>query len=199
MVATNVELSKTELELVTSSEVILTKNRIIEKVYALFGSLSEEYRKILAEYSHDLPAELFEKAPKIYRGENYMALPYVMLDYPRIFGKEEVFAIRSFFWWGNHFSITLQLSGNYMTTYSENIIRQLNERKQDTWFIGSNESAWEHHFQEDNYLPLKDIMLPVLKHKSFIKIAKKIPLIEWTSAEDFFLKNFNELLGLLRS
>ena len=90
MVATNVELSKTELELVTSSEVILTKNRIIEKVYALFGSLSEEYRKILAEYSHNLPAEIFEKAPKIYRGENYMALPYVMLDYPRIFGKEEV-------------------------------------------------------------------------------------------------------------
>jgi hypothetical protein len=199
MVATNVELSKTELELVTSSEVILTKNRIIEKVYALFGSLSEEYRKILAEYSFELPAEIFEKAPKIYRGENYMALPYVMLDYPRIFGKEEVFAIRSFFWWGNHFSITLQLSGNYMTTYSENIIRQLNETKQDTWFIGTNESAWEHHFKEDNYLPLKDITLPVLKHKSFIKIAKKIPLTEWTSAEEFFLKNFNELLGLLRS
>jgi len=199
MVATNVELSKTELELVTSSEVILTKNRIIEKVYALFGSLSAEYRKILAGYSHDLPAEIFEKAPKIYRGENYMALPYVMLDYPRIFGKEEVFAIRSFFWWGNHFSVTLQLSGNYMTMYSENIIRQLNERKQDTWFIGTNESAWEHHFEEDNYLPLNDIVLQVLKHKSFIKIAKKIPLIEWTSAGDFFLKNFSELLGLLRS
>ncbi|HYK47053.1 MAG TPA: hypothetical protein VEV83_17875 [Parafilimonas sp.] len=199
MVATNVELSKTELELVTSSDVILTKNRIIEKVYALFGSLSEGYRNILAKYSHDLPVEIFEKAPKIYRGENYMALPYVMLDYPRIFGKEEVFAIRSFFWWGNHFSITLQLSGNYMTMYAQNIVTQLHDRKEETWFIGTNESAWEHHFKEDNYLPLREISLPAFTQRSFVKIAKKIPLIEWTSAEDFFLKNFNELLGLVRS
>ena len=33
----NVKLSKDELELVTNAELILTKNRIIQKVYDLFG------------------------------------------------------------------------------------------------------------------------------------------------------------------
>jgi hypothetical protein len=41
---TNVELSKNESELVINSEFILTKNRIIEKVYTLFGLLSEDYK-----------------------------------------------------------------------------------------------------------------------------------------------------------
>ena len=111
---TNVELSKNELELVTSSEVILTKNRIIEKVYLLFGSLSEEYRRLLQAHSSKLAPEVFQQSPKISRGEQYLGLPYVMLDYPRIFSKDDVFAIRSFFWWGNHFSIRLQLSGKYL-------------------------------------------------------------------------------------
>ena len=197
MMGTNVELSKNELELVTSAEVILTKNRIIEKVYALFGSLSEDYRKILAAHSHHLPPEIFEKAPKIYRGEQYLALPYVMLDYPRVFGKHEAFAIRSFFWWGNYFSITLQLSGNYLTRYSANIMKQLKNKQEENWFIGVNESEWEHHFEEDNYLLLKHFSLPALIQKPFIKIAKKIPLTEWTNAGDFFLKGYGELLELL--
>jgi len=113
MPTTNVELSKNELELVSSSEFILTKNRIIEKVYNLFGALSEQYKAALNEHREILPVDIFKTPPKIYKGENYLSLPYVMMDYPRMFSKEDVFAIRSFFWWGNYFSITLQLSGKY--------------------------------------------------------------------------------------
>src|SRR5437868_14845354 len=122
---TNVELSKNELELVTNADVILTKNSIIEKVYALFGLLSEEYKIILLQHSHHLPAEIFNKAPKIYKGEQYQSLPYVMMDYPRCFYKDDVFAIRSFFWWGNYFSITLQLSGQYLKMFADNITKHL--------------------------------------------------------------------------
>lgn len=197
MIHTNVELSKNELELVTSSEVILTKNRIIEKVYALFGSLSEEYRCIMDAHAHNLPPEIFEKAPKIYRGEQYLGLPYVMMDYPRLFGKNEVFAIRSFFWWGNHFSITLQISGRYIQMYSANILLQLNRRKQEDWFVGVNDSAWEHHFDEDNYTLLRNFSLPALNNKPFIKIAKKIPLAEWVNARPFFVTSYNELLEIV--
>ena len=196
---TNVELSKNELELVTSSEVILTKNRIIEKVFALFGSLSEEYRHSLRAHADHLPAEIFDKAPKIYRGEQYLGLPYVMMDYPRFFAKEDVFAIRSLFWWGNHFSLTLQVSGKYLEMFSENIMGKLNEKKNENWFLGVNESAWEHHFEEDNYLPVKDFtLLSGLVHAPFIKLAKKIPLDEWTNAKDFYTRTYRELLEMIR-
>ncbi len=77
----NVKLSKDELELVTNAELILTKNRIIQKVYELFGELSIAYR----ELSKDLDEDLLHIPPKISKGENYLGLPWVMLDYPRNF------------------------------------------------------------------------------------------------------------------
>ena len=128
---TNVELSKNELELVTSSEFILTKNRIIEKVYNLFGALSETYKDALKAGEAFLPDEVFVTSPKIYKGENYLSLPYVMMDCPRIFFKEDMFAIRSFFWWGNYFSITLQLSGVYLEMYADKIVDFIKDKEKN--------------------------------------------------------------------
>jgi len=56
-------------------------------------------------------------SPKISRGENYLGLPYLVLDYPRLFRPDAVLAIRTFFWWGHFFSSTLQLSGGYKTEF----------------------------------------------------------------------------------
>src|SRR3954452_928432 len=100
-------LTAYESELVRDSKVLLTKNIIIEKVYRLFGQLASGYQDRLAASP---VVGLNAVQAKISRGENYRGLPYVMLDYPRIFSKDHTFAIRSFYWWGNFFSITLQLS-----------------------------------------------------------------------------------------
>jgi hypothetical protein len=198
---TNLELSKNESELITNSDVILTKNRIIEKVYALFGLLSEEYRKILNEHTGNLPVEIFNKPPKIYKGEQYLGLPYVMMDYPRCFFKNDVFAIRSFFWWGNYFSITLQLSGQYLEMFAANIIKHLKSSSIEDYFLGVNDSAWEHHFEKDNYVLLKDYTAELVAknfmNKPFIKIAKKLSLSEWNNAMEFYKKTYEELLGLM--
>ena len=58
MPATNVELSKKELELVINSDFFLTKNRIVEKVFSLFGLLSEDYKNALHSFKNDLPSEV---------------------------------------------------------------------------------------------------------------------------------------------
>ena len=35
---------------------------------------------------------------------------------PAVFSKENIFAIRTMFWWGNFFSISLHVSGKYFKT-----------------------------------------------------------------------------------
>src|SRR5580700_4684754 len=99
-----IRLSVEELELVENAEWILTKNRIIDKVQNLFGILAVKMKTELETIS--LPDEPLQTNPKISKGENYNGLPYVILDYPRLFSKENVFAIRTMFWWGNYFSVT---------------------------------------------------------------------------------------------
>jgi hypothetical protein len=197
MHGTNVELSKKEMELVTSSEFILTKNRIIGKVYSMFGLLSEDYKNILQAYTTKLPVEVFRSSPKIYKGENYLSLPYAMMDYPRVFLKDDVFAIRNYFWWGNYFSITLQLSGKFLQQFSNNIELNLIEKRFENYFVCINNSPWEHHFEASNYKPLKTRNSTEILNKPFFKIAAKLSLNEWNNAEVFFRNNYSNFIKLI--
>ncbi len=197
MPATNVELSKKELELVVNSEFILTKNRIIQKVYDLFGLLSEDFRKTLNNFSNSLPAEAHLSSPKIYKGENYLYLPYVMMDYPRFFNKNDAFAIRCFFWWGNYFSITLQLSGKFFKQYKTVLSQFIKDKQHEAYFICVSASQWEHHFEESNYKPFKAISSAAILEKEFLKIAARLPLNNWNDAEIFFKKQYREFIEML--
>lgn len=196
----NLELSQKEFETIINSDFILTKNRIIEKIYALFGMLSEVYKTMLNDYKLHLPLEVFTVAPKIYKGEQYENLPYVMMDYPRLFSKQDVFAIRNFFWWGNYFSITLHLSGKYLQQFGNRIFSNINQLQKDKWFFGLNDNEWQHHFQSRNYLPfdeLDNINYDEFKNRRFIKIAKKLDLENWQTVDEFFAGNYKKILELL--
>ena len=92
------QLTPEESSLVENASWLLTKHRIIGKVYGMFGMLSETYSAMLPQYSNYIPDNVTSVAPKIYKGEQYRQLPYVMMDLPRYFKGEDTFAIRSFFW-----------------------------------------------------------------------------------------------------
>lgn len=197
MKITNVELSKNELELVCDSEFILTKNRIIEKAYNLFGLLSETYKTTLEGYKTILPPEIFKASPKIYKGENYLSLPYVLMDHPRVFLKEDVFAIRSFLWWGNFFSITLHLSGRFLEAFKDNINASLENGEYNDHFVCINEEQWQHHFEKTNYVRLNETTSGDVLQRLFFKLSKKMALTEWEKAPDFFENSYLQFLRLL--
>jgi len=188
----NTALTTYEMRLVKDAKLLLTKNEIIQKVYHFFGVLSEEYKTLTAAKQLDT---VVSTNAKIAKGENYKGLPYVIMDYPRAFGKEDVFAIRTFFWWGNFFSITLQLSGRYRQRYEAAIEKGIKEDAFDGWFIVTSEDRWQHDFDED-YVPLRTAGEEIL-HLSHIKIAKKIPLDKWDETHSFFKKNFTLLIETL--
>ncbi len=198
---TKINLSAKELELVCNKEWILTKQIIIEKVYQLFGELATEMQQCLIHKVDALPAQVMAKGPKISRGENYQNLPYVMLDYPRYFTKDATLAIRTFFWWGNFFSINLQLSGECIQAATVSLQRNFSFLQEHNYSICINTEPWHHHFGEDNYLPIKNLtagaFLDMLSHKPFIKIAKQINLQQWEAAGQFLEYHFNEMVVLL--
>lgn len=198
----NVKLSKTELLLVTDAAFILTKNNIILKVYEMFGLLSDSLQNYTVDKKDKLRPEFFSMSPKIYKGEQYRGLPYVMLDYPRYYKGSDVFAIRSLFWWGNFFSITLHLSGKFVKQYETALHKWIKEYNNHGWFISVGQDAWEHHFEKDNYQLLTEAGNIVLEEtftgsKEFIKLAKKIPLQQWEKAIDFFTEEYKALLQIV--
>lgn len=197
MSTAKVTLSPKELELVNNSDWILTKNAIIAKVYDLFGQLSEAYKCELQKHSSLGKLGIDLNSAKIAKGEQYEGLPWVMLDHPRHFTTSETFAVRSFFWWGNYCSITLQLSGRFAEIFGGEIEKYFRSRPPGGWFYCINEDAWLHHFRGDNYEEILPGGPPVLRGRPFIKLAKKIPLTDWNRLTEFFENSYTEIFQLL--
>lgn len=197
-----VTLSPKELELVNNADWILTKNHIIGKVYDFFGALGNYYRQECTTFKSFQHETAFEISPKISKGEQYEQLPYVMLDFPRYFTESDIFAIRTFFWWGNHCSIHLILKGKYLTELGPSIDRyfemygKYGSETQD-WYIGVGSDPWQHHFEKNNYIPMQDWNGYSVTRLPFLKLAKKIPLQEWDDIENFMKSQFTKMLTIL--
>ena len=201
--ATKINLSAKELELVCNADWILTKQLIIAKVYTIFGEALPAMQEMIAANANALPAKVVSSEPKISKGENYLHLPYLMLDYPRCFEKTDTIAIRTFFWWGNFFSSTLQLSGKYKTAAIPALISNFFFLQQSGYQICTSDDQWQHHFENNNYLPAENFTLlefsAMLHRGPFIKIAKKIPLYQWDNVPQFIEGSFATLLSLLKN
>jgi len=197
---TKIQLSPEEMQLVTNSEWILTKHRVIDKVYHLFGSLSDQMQLYLQEKNGLYPSGLLQFAPKISKGEQYEALPYVVLDYPRVFSKEDVFAVRSFFWWGNYFSITLHLKGKYREQYGRKIAAAMTENKLEGYYYSFSGGEFNFDLRGKNYQRVNDITeekYAAMEQADFLKISYQISFKHWNSVEQTLMQVFRHCMQLL--
>jgi len=200
MDAVKIQLSEEELQLVQNASVLLTKNSIIGKVYTIFGGLSDNWQQLLQD-RNSLPLSVLSVAPKISKGENYKSLPYVMLDYPRLFGRSDVCAIRTFFWWGHFFSMTLQLKGDWHEHAINAILRDYDKLAAAEFYITVSLEEWQHDFEIHNKIPLKQLTKKacelILHEHPFCKLSTKIPLQQWSTVTKQLHTFFCLLIELL--
>ena len=198
---TNLRLSAKEMEMIKNADWILTKNGIMRKTIMLLENVQEKQQLFLSKEGSHLPTEAVEGSPKISKGENYKGLPYLVLDYPRVFEKKNSFAIRTLFWWGNFFSITLHLSGRYKKRYEKKLAASFSELKKSGFRLCTNMEEWEHHFEKTNYISLEKLGLNDYKKNitknSFIKLAKKYSLQDWGKSGDKLMKDFKKIISVL--
>lgn len=201
--SSKIQLSPFEQQLITNYEWLLTKNGILEKIKGLLGGLQQRQQEVLQSAGSFLPPEVLTVSAKISRGENYLGLPYLVLDYPRYFDRENIFAVRTMFWWGNFFSCTLQLSGIYKERYMPGIIAAFDQLQSENFYISHNSSQWDHHFGEDNYTALQELNIVQfsnhLQSHPFIKMAKKISLDNWDTIDEKLFDTYRLLIGKLEN
>ncbi|MBS1656160.1 MAG: hypothetical protein JSU05_15005, partial [Bacteroidetes bacterium] len=117
---------------------------------------------------------------------------------PRYFNKEEIFAIRTIFWWGNSFSITLHLSGKYKNQFGKSVLNKLELLSQHDFYYCINNNQWEHHFEKDNYILLSDADLRKanneIQEKEFMKLACKIPITQLDNTRELLENCYQKVL-----
>lgn len=195
-----ITLSDKELALVNDAEPILTKQRIMAKVQSFFADLNLTQQNWINANASRLPTEWATSSPKISKGEQYRGLPYVVLDYPRCFQQDALFAIRTMFWWGNAFSVQLLVQGEDHSRLSEKLLNGWEDWMKTDACICVHPSPWEHHFERDNFrllreMPKEESTTTIMKH-SFLKIGFQHSLGQWDDLPEWLVAGFEKLMVL---
>jgi len=191
-------LSDHELAIASNADWILTKHSVIDTVYNLFGAQVPVIKEIFLS-SRDFPQEVIESSPKISRGEQYLRLPYVVLDYPRVFQKQEIFTLRTFFWWAGFISVTLHLSGKYKNLLKSYLFSDT--IKERDIYCCISDDPWAHHFRQDNFQLCHELSkqerIRIFEEKDFLKLAMQYPLSEWNQMSKHLAGAYARLAGLI--
>ena len=195
---TKIQFLPAEMELVSSPDIILTKNAILQKIKSFYEELQIKQQDILKKYSSQLPEEVLKISPKISRGENYKGLPWLVLDNPRYFQHNNIFAIRTMFWWGNFFSITLHISGNNKNNLLKNLTDNVSLLEKNDFYIYNGTKEWEHDIDPDSYKKLsaidEDELQKMFSANSFLKLAVKFTVESLEVVEENLLRNYELLV-----
>lgn len=173
-----VKFEKEEIDLLSQPEYFLLKKRLEVKINDLLTLCIPFIQKEMDKKSAYLPQKIPASTPKISRGENYLSFPWQILDYPRIFGKENTFALRTLCWFGNGISLSLLLGGDIAKLYVSYIEKNFSLLMENNFYICIHKDPFQHHFEENNIIRCSQFfeggnsIHELLEQHQFIKIVK---------------------------
>ncbi len=197
------KLSEAEFALLTDRQLFETKQEVLKKVMNLLGECEQQIQTSLEVLPDSAQERLKSVSAKISRGENYKGSPWQVLDFPRIFAEEGIFALRTLCWWGKGFSMTLHLSGNQAAAYVPLIIAQQSKLAESGFRAYFGNDPWQHDFEDSGVRPLKmhdqggTELLSQLERNGFVKILKVIPFEEWETLSEQVRRYSKILFGIL--
>ena len=200
MQVTKMNLSPEERSVLCSQEFFLVKRSLSQKLDETFAGLQHAWIEDVAAWT--LPMEGIDRTRgKIFKGENYLFFPYTIMDFPRHFSREAVFAVRTMCWWGHEFSMTLHLQGVAMAPYVRDFNTRCSRMEKNQLFFCINDHPWEYHFGNENYRPIDslndDAINKHLHEKEFLKVAYKIPFSRLDEIEQLgkkVIRSFGDFL-----
>lgn len=198
MSGAKIQFSDKERELMTNADWILTKNGILQKMALVFTDWQALYSTQLARQAPTLHSTIQPFSYKISRGENYKGLPWMVLDYPRLFGQTDICAIRTLFWWGRYITITLQLAGTWKERCEESLCLSYPVLAREAFRISITEDAWIHDqdpaFTTEINNLTSEAYTSEIRKRNFLKISKIYPLEGVETLARSILADYERLL-----
>lgn len=163
----NFDFSTNDLELISDSTFFAKKSAIMTHVQHVFATLEQQISDIQLL---NLPIEVIDKQRgKISQGEKYLGAPWIVLDKPAYFSGNDIFAYRHMFLWGQSFTTSFHLSGQFMRMARGKSLKKLIGK--DRYLLtGSN--PFIHHYHEQFHRAIEDVDQALMEQLSYIRIAE---------------------------
>ena len=193
-----INISSEELAAISDPTVFYIKQEVTDKLYTAFAQLIQKIQNSQVFHDFQYPADTDIALGKISKGENYLKLPYIILDFPRHIKKPDVFLFRSMFWWGKYFIFTLHIAGPQMQPFYKNFMDNFESLDQKKIYFCINKNQWRHQLGKKNYRKLHKLTLEEvqqhIQENEFIKISIKLPLKEIKRVIPKGVENFEILM-----
>lgn len=189
-----ITVSADELAILQDRSFFGKKKSITAKIYQQFAQVIGEANAQQVFSSVIFPAGTDFTTGKISKGENYKGLPFLLLDFPRLFGANEILAVRTMVWWGNFISSTFLISGERLPACRNAVLKNLSRLTAMQTWICVNDSPWHHDFEIENYVMMKNLnrkqVAEILENKPFMKLGRKIPVSRINGLTSFSMESF---------
>lgn len=195
------QLSPEQLSLLKNTDFIHQKTAALQQINYIFQNFQQMLAPIvLDQQTHALKDILFA-SPKISKGENYLGLPYLVLDYPAHFATPSIFTFRTFFWWGNFFSFTLHLQGPILDKYRAALLKNASQMRLSEYYLCINDTPWNYTTLSSNYVLASSFteneLIHYLKEWNFIKISACLSLDEYPLLAQKGSSHFEKIMCFL--
>lgn len=195
------EISPEELAVMQDRTFLQLKHSATQKVLQVFGNLQAAMKEEPLHGEFGFPIGTDAEMGKITKGENHQQLPYMVLDFPRLFGKQSVFACRTLFWWGHEFSFTLLLSGLALQQFLPALHKNFKLLLPHKVFVSVANTPWQHEFSPQNYQPCQNYnatqFVQLISAQGFCKLAFALPLPLWQQVPQTGAQHYRLFLQLL--
>jgi len=196
---TKITFSHQELDAITHPEFFYVKHAAMQKMMELMTALQIDLKSASLQFPF-IASFTDPSDGKIFRGENYHSMPYIILDCPRNFSTGDIFAFRTMFWWGHEFSFTLQLQGESLGKLADKLLVHFDYLRENEFYVCVNKNPWEYDFESTNYLPAAGISAAdIRKHMDewkFMKISKRLSLENYNKVVTTGVETYSGLLKI---
>lgn len=184
MERSKLEFSSQELALLQSQEIWNARRELVDQLSAWFGETLDTLKQLhQTEFEKVIPSQSLNG--KITRGDNHHGFPYLLLDYPNHFSKDEIVAARNLIWFGNGFHCTLHVRGALVDSVVTNL-KSLSAS--NNIHICMNKHEWIHDINNKDWIQVNAIdkkLTEQLLQQRWIKLGIEIPIAkpdEWKNA-----------------
>ena len=182
-----------EVKLLNTVDIFLHKPAIMKKAEANLTALKQEVIKTLSQEPHPCPPESDIVKGQIVRGENHKGFPFISLDMPQMFSKNQMFTYRTLFWWGHDLIFSLILKQENQAPLIEKLIQLKEHPEWEDIQLAISPTPWEWENGMKNFIPIfgtsETKIRDTINSVKYIKICRfyslassEFPKLNWADA-----------------
>ena len=184
------KLTNKEFELILGTEYPLLKKNAIEKIQAHLHELGEQ---LITNQLITRP--LPTKSYKISKGENYLNLPYLVLDLPKIDGNHFPILCRTLFWWGKYFSFNVFIRKDAYDMVS--FEKKIKSQSMKGIHVLQSDKIWQQDLDSEDFTQASNWPANIITEGPYLKLSIKHPIEEIDSLFEKAAYHYELILSCL--